>query len=112
MWLNECKKNELDGIMLINTLFKQDRLFITRNCVDLIKELMNLKWKKIKLGQEKNIPQEPIDKDNDFVDALRYLVAGIEELKIESPEQKAFKNSMQYAIIKKAKTNNDIMRFG
>jgi PBSX family phage terminase large subunit len=112
LWLQESNKQELANIQLANQLLKTGRLQIMSNCTELIKEMKNYKWKRLKVGKESNLPEETIDKDNHYIDALLYLIASLEELKIESPEQKAFKQTMQYAIIKKSNSNNNIMRFG
>ena len=78
MDLIECSKDEFNNIMLVNSLFKRDRLFITRNCVNTIKEISNWKWKKVKLGSDRGIPDEPIDKDNHHCDVINYIVSNLE----------------------------------
>lgn len=101
--LEESNKNKLTNIVLLNSLFKQKRLLITRNCINLIKELRNYKWKKAKLGEEKNIPEEAIEKDNHAIDALLYLAASLEELKSISPKSIAHKNSLEYHTVRRQK---------
>ena len=60
----------------MNEFFKNDKLFITKNCVNTIREIQNWKWKKLKPLQAatKNEPDEPMDKDEHSCDCLRYLV--------------------------------------
>lgn len=94
--LVESNKQELQNITLVNSLFKKNKLFITRNCVELIKEIRNYKWKKLRLGQEKNAPEEPIQKDNHYIDAMLYLIANIDYLHTESPKKKNYKNTLEY----------------
>jgi PBSX family phage terminase large subunit len=71
LWLQESNKQELENITLANTLFKTGRLKITKNCSNLIREIQNYKWKKLKLGEDKNRPEEPVQKDNHYIDAKR-----------------------------------------
>ena len=99
--LIESNKQELENITLVNTLFKTGRIKITRNCVNLINEIRNYKWKRLKLGEEKNRPEEPVQKDNHGVDALLYLAADLEELKTEHPSVQEFKKSLAYAVQQK-----------
>jgi len=96
MNLRESNKQELQNIVLVNSLLKTGRLRITRNCVNLLQEIKKYKWKRLKLAQETNRKEEPVQKNNHFIDAMLYLIASLEELKIESPQQKAYKNSIEY----------------
>jgi phage terminase large subunit len=99
--LYESNKQELENITLANTLFKNKRLSITRNCVNLISEMRNYKWKKLKLGENKNRPEEPVDKDNHYIDAMLYLIASIEELKTPDPRHEEYKRSLEWANIQR-----------
>lgn len=94
--LFESNKDELTNITLVNALLKQGRLKITKNCACLLREIENYKWKKIKLGSLSNQPEEPVQKDNHYIDAMLYLIASIEELKTPDPKVKSFKNSLLY----------------
>lgn len=97
MLLVPCNKEELSNIILVNTLLKTDRLRITRNCVNLLREIKNWKWKRLKLGADKNMPEEPVDKDNHACDALNYLCADLYGTKsLETKKQKAYENSLTY----------------
>ena len=77
--LVESNKDELRNITVVNSLLKQGRLKICRNCHPLIKEILNYKWKRLKLGADANLPESPIDKDNHFIDALLYAIAYMED---------------------------------
>ena len=94
--LEESNKNELSNIVLVNSLFKTHRLTITNNCVELIKEIRNYKWKKLKLGQEKNQAEQTVDKDNHYIDALLYLLASLEEIKVADPAKEERKKTFAY----------------
>jgi len=102
-------KQELENIVLVNSLMKQGRLHITRNCTELITEMRNYKWKKLKLGEEKNRPEQPVDKDNHLIDAMLYMIADIEEIKTVRPEIAEFKKSIAYAAYQK-NTQIDIQK--
>lgn len=96
MWLQESNKQELENIVLVNALLKTGRLKITSNCVELLTEMRNYKWKQMKLGQQKNRPEEPVDKDNHYVDALLYLVASLEEMKTIDPKLEEFRKTAAF----------------
>ena len=94
LFLKESNKQEMQNIALANQLLKTGRIKITRNCVELLQEIQNYKWKKIRLTDEKNMPEQPVDKDNHYIDALLYLIASLEELKSINPEEIAFRGSL------------------
>lgn len=64
----------LAGLNRVNEYFKGKRLFIFKNCVNLIREIESYKWQKLKPGQEKNEPDAPVKKNDHACDALRYLI--------------------------------------
>lgn len=78
----------LAGINRVNEYFKSDKLVIFKNCVNLLREVENWKWRKIKPGVDKNKSEEPVDKDDHTCDCLRYLImsrTSSSELKTERP---------------------------
>lgn len=83
--LIECNKDELRNISHVNALFKKCQLFITRNCVNLIREIRNYHWEKVRVGNNKNMSEKPVDKDNHAIDALLYLVAFLCDLVSKKP---------------------------
>lgn len=64
----------LAGINRVNTFFKENRLFIFKNCVNTIREASNWKWRKIKPGVLKNEPDEPEGRNDHTCDAMRYII--------------------------------------
>lgn len=50
------------------------RLYVFQNCVNLIQELRQYKWKKYRGGGNRNDPEQAVDYADHAVDALRYLV--------------------------------------
>lgn len=65
--------NEIAGVMRVNQWFKEDRLKIFRNCVNTIKEVGSLRWKKVKPDWNRNLPEEIEDKDDHIVDCIKYF---------------------------------------
>jgi len=97
MLLIPCNKEELSNIILVNTLFKTNKLRITNNCVNLKREALNWKWKRLRLGSDKNLPEEPVDKDNHTCDALNYLVADLFGSKsVDTKKEEAYKRSLEF----------------
>ena len=66
----------LPGINRVNEAFKHGTLIIFKNCVNLIREVENWKWRKLRPTQEKenNQPDEPMGKDDHANDAMRYII--------------------------------------
>jgi phage terminase large subunit len=105
--LTECNKEELSNIVFTNMRFKQGKILITKNCVNLLREVKNWKWKRLKLGADKNMLEEPIDKDNHTCDGLNYLVADLfRDKSKDSKKDKSFKESFYKAVI----TRSDEMK--
>lgn len=74
VWWDRADNNVLQGISRVNQLFSTGKLRITKNCVNLLTEIGDYKWKAIKPAQERNDYEEPIKKNDHAMDALRYLV--------------------------------------
>ncbi len=66
------KTHEFDSIMAINSLFKQKKILINIRCASTLLELELFCWKVDKAGNPNK--DQPQDKNNDFMDCLRYLV--------------------------------------
>ena len=68
------KKNlKKSGIILINQLFKQNKLFIMQHCHRTHRELTLQVYKRNK-RDEQNVLEEPEKKFDDMTDALRYIL--------------------------------------
>lgn len=61
------------GINRVTRLFRENKLFIGRNCVMLKEELMNYHWRKWKEDAD-NDRAKPFKLRDDLVDVLRYVV--------------------------------------
>lgn len=62
----------LAGINRVNEYFKNDQLFIFKNCVHTIEEIEGYKWQRIKPGEEKNEPDKPVKHKDHACDCVRY----------------------------------------
>jgi len=50
------------------------RLFIFKNCIDLIAEMPQYQWRKLRGMSSRNSPEQPRDFNDHAVDALRYII--------------------------------------
>lgn len=84
----------LGGLNRVNEWFKSDKLFIFKNCENLIREIQGYKWKKLRYTEDKNQPDEPQKKNDHACDCLRYMIMSrydksIVDTTIEYPETSA-----------------------
>lgn len=108
--LQESNKDEMNNIVTVNSLFKQRRLLICSNCVNLIWEIKNYKFKEPKMASEHNLDETPVDKDNHAIDALLYLTQAILTRKSISDFEKAERRSLRAKTIKRQ--NVGVINFG
>jgi phage terminase large subunit len=67
--------NKLEpGIMKVFTYFTLGKLKIHSNCVNIIRELREYKYRPSDLEQDANRGEKPIDGNNHSMDALRYII--------------------------------------
>ena len=64
-------KKVLDGIMEVTGLFNTGKLFVFKNCHELINETTGYMWELDRNGDPK---ERPVKKNDDLCDALRYGV--------------------------------------
>lgn len=66
----------LSSLNRINEAFKAGKLYIFENCVNLIRELPEYRWEKIKPFQvgQKDDPERPVKVNDHAIDALRYII--------------------------------------
>lgn len=84
LYFQPANNSVLAGINRVNEYFKSDKLFIFKNCTNTLNEIGGYKWKRLKPGQEKNEPEEPVKHNDHLCDALRYLIMS----RPEAPVQK------------------------
>lgn len=70
--VNKGKDSVKSGINVVRELFKQNRLFIHKRCVNLINELETYSYQEKKEGSERD--ELPIKDHDDAVDAMRYVL--------------------------------------
>jgi PBSX family phage terminase large subunit len=77
----------LGGINRVSEYFKSDRLKIFKSCTNLIEEVGQYKWQKLKPGVQKNAPEAPVKHKDHACDCLRYLISSRPESPIEKKVQ-------------------------
>lgn len=68
--VREAKNDVKEGIGMVISLFKTDRLFIFRGCKNLLDEIENYRWKKV----NEEIKDEPVKEYDHACDAMRYAL--------------------------------------
>jgi phage terminase large subunit len=72
--VNEVSKDVTAGINTVQTLLRQNRLFIV-NCPQLLFEINYYRWReKTASGMNQNAPEEPIKEHDHGLDAVRYAL--------------------------------------
>lgn len=79
IYCTPVKKNTGEGnrewllatIREVHQLLKEDKIIIHPRCKGLIKEFMSYSWRKNRMGESVNLPE---DKNNHLLDALRYFI--------------------------------------
>lgn len=99
--LAESNKDEMNNIVVVNSLFKQNKLFICSNCVNLIWEIKNYKFKEARMGAERNLDETPVDKDNHAIDAMLYLTQAILNRRSVSEWEKKERKSLAAKTVKR-----------
>ena len=84
--LVESNKDELRNINVANSMFKQKKLLVCRNCVQTIRQIKNYKWQRLKLNSQKDLSEIPIDKENHLCDSMLYALAYITDLHSTPPD--------------------------
>lgn len=69
-------KDIIDGVQAVKARLKvagdgRPRLFVTENCINVIREIGLYRWQTVKKGNEK---EEPLKENDHTMDALRYMV--------------------------------------
>lgn len=74
LWLEEGNNTIFDGIERVRDFMYMGKIKFFTSCVNLKHEAQNYVWKTEKDGTSKD---EPVDKENHLMDALRYLVMAL-----------------------------------
>jgi phage terminase large subunit len=80
------KQKEDSAIGRVNEFFKAGKIKIFKNCVNLIRELQDYRWKDA-TDLSVNASEEPVKRNDHAADALRYFVMTREKAS-EIPEKK------------------------
>jgi len=103
---------EVTGINLVKQRLKNNMLFIHSKCRNTVDEMIAYKWKKLRLSdQQNNNPEQPVDKENHAMDAIRYAVMW-RPMSAERPKQPESVNTLHYAILKHKKELGGIFYAG
>lgn len=81
------------GIQYLNTLFSQNKIFISSRCVNLLRELSNYVWDKKALLRNK---EQPLKENDHSVDALRYAIASYYRKLKKQTENKNYQVEIEY----------------
>lgn len=83
LFFSPANNEVLGGINRVSEYFKAGKLKIFKNCTNLIDEIGQYKWQKLKPGQIKNAPEAPVKFKDHACDCLRYMIASRPESPIE-----------------------------
>jgi PBSX family phage terminase large subunit len=108
--LIEATKDKKANILLVNSLFKQNRLYIFDTCTHTIKEHKKYMYKKPNPNKEENIPEEVVKKDDHTCDALQYGVRWLKDQKVFEPTPYPKEKTLAYLTAKT--THNDWENLG
>lgn len=85
----DANNEVLAGINRVGEYFFKKKLFITKNCVNLLEEIRGYKWEGRDLSvDEKPVAEKPLKVKDHAVDALRYLIMSRPQLPKELIPQK------------------------
>jgi len=100
---SDGKLPEVTGINLVKQRLKNNMLFIHERCIHTIEEIIGYKWKKLRLSDlNSNNPEQPVDKENHAMDAIRYAVMW-RPMNSERPAMPIATDTLHYAILKHKK---------
>lgn len=91
-----ANKDKLANIEIMNMLFKQNRLFIFTSCINSVRELTGYRWKRLRLGEDKNLPEEVIKKDDHTCDAIMYAIRYIKDFVTKDQKEMDYKKTLKY----------------
>lgn len=103
LWLEEGNNNIFDGIERVRDFMYQGKLKVFTNCVNLKQEAQKYEWKKTKDGISKD---EPTEKQNHLMDAMRYMVMALPYNLKEINFAQANENNKQ-SILDRIRLNSD-----
>ena len=77
-----ARNDVFSGINCVERMFEQGRLYIAKGCVNTIAEISQYHYRQ---SEDKNRGEEPVDKFNHAMDALRYAIFSESEFSMAHP---------------------------
>lgn len=103
LWLEEGNNSIFDGIERVRDFMYQGKLKIFISCVNLKDEAQKYQWKKDKDGI---IKDEPVDKHNHLMDAMRYMVMAL-PMDLRDVSRENIDNNSKQSILDRIKLNDN-----
>lgn len=104
------KSKEDASIARVNEFFKDGKIKIFKNCVNMIREVSNWKWRDVKPGLMTNKPEEPEDKNNHTCDCLKYDIASRKGAPLR-PEPKVLEGTIAHLMANKKDQNKSVHQY-
>ena len=106
----ESNKDEYRNILNVNGMMMNKMILISKKCVNLLNEIKNYKWKQAKLGASRSEKEQPVDKEDDAIDAMLYLVNYLSDGKsaIDKDKEKAEQQSIAYLTTRNKKDRSSL----
>lgn len=99
LWLEEGNNSIFDGIERVRDFMYQGKLKVFTSCTNLKSEAQKYLWKKDKNGISKD---EPTEKENHLMDAMRYMIMALPDDLRECTFNKK-ENNTKYSILDRLK---------
>ncbi len=95
--VREVSKDVKAGIDTVQTLFRENRLFVHKDCKNLVFELNNYRWREKGTSVvDMNEPELPIKEHDHLLDAMRYALHMMETVGKGSEKIKDFYETLKY----------------
>ena len=98
MRLVEATKDKKANILLVNSLFKQNRLFIFDTCLNTIREHRKYRYKPVRPGKDENHSEEVIKSNDHTCDAVQYAIRYLKDKKVTEPTPYAKEHTFEYHV--------------
>ena len=103
LWLEEGNNSIFDGIERVRDFMYQGKLKIFVSCVNLKDEAQKYQWKKDKDGFSKD---EPVDKHNHLMDAMRYMVMAL-PMDLRDVDRYSARDNSKQSILDRIRLNDN-----
>lgn len=74
IWWEDANNDVRQGIDRVNEYLKDGKIKISKRCVNLRAEILDYKWKRLKIGEIRNEYEEPVKQRDHTCDTLRYII--------------------------------------